>query len=237
MKTVLSETITRYDLYNRRWYFHQPSETWMRSVTDITGLYPAGEGLLRWQCSHGSYDKMMESLNQAAERGTAVHSGIERLLNGAIINRDEFTAECWKHLCSFNTWFTGHRPEIKAIEEAVYSLRRRVAGTLDLRCVLDGKHTVIDVKTGSGIYRSHEIQVNQYAKLFEEAHQGNGEAPIEQVGILRTGSKHRVGFEFRVWPVDEALHKIFVHLHHLDYDLDPTMVPRLPKKQPTELSL
>ncbi len=176
---------------------------------------------------------MQEELSKAAERGSKIHRGIELLLNDETLDRRDYTPEEFKHLMSFERWYCNTGPVIHAVEETVYDLRRRVAGTLDIRCTINGVHTVIDVKTSSGIFRPHLLQSNEYAWIFNCNHK-NGR-PVEQAAILRTNSKHKVGYEWKVWDVCEKTHKLFVCLHHIDFDLDSKLETKLPRDLPETL--
>ncbi len=229
----VAEGVLLYEIHGQHHYKHVPSGTWMRSVSRITKLYPPGEGLTRWMCSHGSFDRMQEELQKSALRGTTVHKGIQSLLGGQSLSRDDYDAECWKHLSSFLKWYLDHSPHVHAVEETVYDLRRRIAGTLDLRCSIKGVHTVVDFKTSSGIYRNMELQCNEYGWLFNECHK-NGH-PVEQIAILRTASRHKASYEFKTWKPCDQMHKVFVHLHHIDFDTDPELTPRIPREPAASL--
>lgn len=91
----------------------------------------------------------------------------------------------------------------------------------------------MDVKTSSAIYRNHVIQAQAYALLFNE---GNDDK-IDQVAVLRTGSRHKCGYEFKTYELCPRTAKIFTCLHFIDFDLDNSMEPNFPKEAPSELIL
>jgi len=230
----VSDELYRYKVRGDRWYLHVPSGTWLRNVTRITGKYPADEGLMRWICSHGSYDNYQNALQQAAFRGTAIHRGVEQLHKGRTLVQSEYKHDEWKALLSYQRFMRDHKPEIIAVEEVVYSLKRRLAGTLDLRVRLDG-HTVLDIKSSkSGIFRTQMLQVNEYGYLFNS--NANGHV-VEKAGVLRLGTRHRCGFELKVWDLCEDMHRTFVALHRVDFDMDSSMEPTFPKPQPEQICL
>ena len=231
----VSDELYRYKVRGDRWYLHVPSGTWLRNVTRITGKYPADEGLMRWICSHGSYDNYQNALQQAAFRGTAIHRGVEQLHKGRTLVQSEYKHDEWKALLSYQRFMRDHKPEIIAVEEVVYSLKRRLAGTLDLRVRLDG-HTVLDIKSSkSGIFRTQMLQVNEYAWIFN-AGKANGSV-VEQAGILRLGTRHKAGYELKTWPLCDEMHRTFCALHRIDFDMDDAMQPKFPPPQPDEIRL
>lgn len=83
-------------------------------------------------------------------------------------------------LLSYYEWEKGHTIKPLLIEEILISKEYGYGGTPDLVCILDGKLTLLDFKTGKGIYEEMHYQVGgAYRKLVEEA--GH---KVEQVIIL-----------------------------------------------------
>jgi len=218
----------------RHWYWSISKEQWMWSVTHPLNSYPKGIGLTIWQIQQGSYENAQQALHDAAERGTAVHSGIADLLRGKTLTRREFTEEAWSYLPPFVNWYEDHKPEVFASEATVYDYRRRLAGTLDIGCTINGKPTVVDAKTSKNIYPTHQIQVNEYATMWNAM---GLEPKIEQAAVLRLKSRHRRGYEFKIEDLSERRHKIFTCLHWIAHDADPSMEPTFTDPPPDELSL
>ena len=223
-----------YEICGEHWYWHMGEKVWMRSVTNITGSYPKGEGFYRWLARQGSLEKADEEKEAGGDRGTAVHSGIGSLLRGETLKRVEFPEEAWPHLRTFVNWYEDTRPTVLANEKVVYDLRRRIAGTLDLLIEVDGRIGVVDEKTAKYIYRSAEHQSNEYAVLLNNM---QDEIRADFAGVLRTNSKHRRGYEYKVWDVCEKMHKVFVGMHFVQHDFDPRMEPQFPEQPPRELVL
>lgn len=133
--------------------------------------------------------------NTAGDFGTRMHSVYERLLNGVtidLLNEYKTTREK-KHIFSFYEWYNKYKPTELKTEFTVASLKHKIAGTLDLRCKINGKVVIIDFKTSSGIYYSHHLQLAAYKELYEEM---TGEK-VDEVYVLRTGSKHNSNYEFK----------------------------------------
>ncbi len=61
-----------------------------------------------------------------------------------------------------------HNVQVNSSERKLYSVEHRVAGTLDLDCYLDGKRTLLDFKTSSGVYPDMFIQCGAYDILATE---------------------------------------------------------------------
>lgn len=128
--------------------------------------------------------------------GSKLHDAYEKLLNGVELNlKDDYpTTKEKKHLASFYEWYQEVKPTNLQTEQTVASLTHRYAGTLDLFCMINGEAWIIDFKTSNGIYWSHELQLAAYKQAYEETYP---EVSVQHVGILRTGSKHKKGYEFK----------------------------------------
>lgn len=81
---------------------------------------------------------------------------------------------------AFLGWFNSHDIEFRAVEQLVYSKKHGYVGTFDVYAKIDGKLSLGDYKTGSGVYNEHRYQLSGYWEAHEEEH-GRG---IEQALIL-----------------------------------------------------
>lgn len=101
---------------------------------------------------------------------------------------------------AFLDWFNSHDVQFLAVESLVYSREHDYVGTFDLYAKIDGKLSLGDYKTGSGVYSEHRYQLSGYWMAHEEEH-GSG---IEQALILHfdkaTGA-------FEVHTLDRAEHE------------------------------
>lgn len=138
-----------------------------------------------------------QKMNDAAEFGSMIHDAIERLLNGEELNlvTDYESVKAKKHIMSFHDWFHTFNPDVETIqtEFTVGSKKYEYAGTLDLACMKDGELWIIDFKTTAGIYPNHERQLAAYKNAYEEMFG----VKVAHTAILRTGTTHKVGYEFK----------------------------------------
>ena len=89
----------------------------------------------------------------------------------------------------FRAWLVNHDMQTHMIEEQIVSERYRTGGTIDWYGELDGKMTLVDIKTSGNVYAEHVIQAAAYAQLLKDE-----EYLIEEVRILRfreDGDDHR----------------------------------------------
>tara|TARA_Y100001958_G_C21120843_1_gene465009 strand:+ start:318 stop:989 length:672 start_codon:yes stop_codon:yes gene_type:complete len=124
---------------------------------------------------------------RAANRGTAVHSIIERYLN----NEEDYAKDVMPDVLQS---FTDLQPilderltEIRALEAPLYSTHLKLAGRVDCVGVFDGKLSIVDFKTSRKLKRRDWItnyfaQEAAYAIMWEE----RTRMPITQLVTLIT---------------------------------------------------
>ena len=148
--------------------------------------------------------------------GSKMHDAYEKLLNEVELNliNDYKTTKEKKHILSFAQWFEDFKPTEIQTEQTVASLKYRYAGTLDCLCKRDGETWLIDFKTSAGIYWNYEIQVAAYKQAVLETLG----VKVDKIGILRTGTKHKCGYEFKEIIRDfsdfETVYKTYLSLHN-----------------------
>ena len=115
-----------------------------------------------------------EVSDEALKVGSAVHAAIEDyLMTGKEPDTDH--AQVVSGFLAFLEWMDEHKVKPIAIEETVYG--NYFAGTLDLRCNLNGVPYVIDFKTSKAIYANdYGPQIAAYRSTFPD---------VEGCGILR----------------------------------------------------
>lgn len=70
---------------------------------------------------------------------------------------------------SFWEWTKDHKiEEVYFVERPMVSEKNRFGGTLDIYAQVNGRREIIDLKTGSGIYKEALFQVAALKKLLEE---------------------------------------------------------------------
>jgi len=121
---------------------------------------------------------------EAADIGTAVHKWIELYFHNL---EPEMPPED-PYLSCVNAalaWIKQHNVKILHNERPVYSLNLNVSGRLDGIAIVDDKKSVIDFKTGNGIYPEAWLQTAAYQSFYE---QETGDK-IEQRVIIRLGKE------------------------------------------------
>lgn len=69
---------------------------------------------------------------------------------------------------AFLEWEAEAKPEYLASERKVYSREHRFVGTLDVLAMLDGKRTIVDIKSSNRVYAEHHLQTAAYAIALDE---------------------------------------------------------------------
>ena len=123
----------------------------------------------------GAYRKKS---TEAMDIGTRVHKIIETWIESdGVLTLDEVIDPYAKRgLEAFLSWGEEHDIEIISYEQVVTD-NRYYAGRYDLLAKVDGKLTLIDFKTASGIWFSNWLQLGGYAIAIDE--------PVEEIAVLR----------------------------------------------------
>lgn len=187
--------IVKKEVDDTHYYF--VNEEYYPSVTAILDqAAPVGYGLRSWLLANTA-ESADEIKSTTAALGSKLHDAYQSLLLGKKLNMlDGYpSTKEKKHIVSFYNWFAGFAPDITSIqtEHTVASVSLKYAGTLDLAIMRNNERWIIDFKTTSGIYYSHELQVVAYKRAYEEMYKVN----VDHVAILRTGTRHKDGFEFK----------------------------------------
>lgn len=123
--------------------------------------------------------------DKAADVGTFIHNWIEDYVNGdnpiAPVNGD-----MQRVIGDFLEWWDNSDIEVISSEQIFCSPTHMLAGTADLVCKEDGKLTIMDWKTGSGIYPEMFLQLGAYALMWEEEHP---DQPIERLHVVNCSAK------------------------------------------------
>jgi len=185
------------------------------SSTTILNAYPQSAHLTRWIAEKG-WNEAQQIKSEAGERGTAIHKGIEHLLDGHELrqgymipgnNRPIGLEEYWK-LSTFVTWYKEYAPEVLEKEVRVFSLDGGYAGTFDCLANIYDQLTVIDWKSSSAIHEHFALQVASYAHAIEE----NTDLEVIQTACLQLGAQNKNGYRFVVYPNWREHYKVFEHV-------------------------
>lgn len=183
------------------------------NVTWIAGCYPKGERFVRWVGSVGN-EVAQDAKESGGEKGTKVHKAISALLRGEDVNLQTSVFENRDGIPEplnakeagcvywFVEWFRETNPQVIAFDFTVWSEKWKYAGTVDLYCIINGIHWIVDFKVSPNIYVSHEIQVSAY-KFADVRFPKNTRLAILQVGYEKNKKQKykftRVRDQFRLF--------------------------------------
>ena len=110
---------------------------------------------------------------RAANRGTAVHSIIERYLDNNVEYDKDVMPDVLSTFKDVQPILDKHISEILGLEAPLYSKHLKLAGRVDCVGVFDNKLSIIDFKTSRKIKKKEWIhnyfaQASAYAIMFEE---------------------------------------------------------------------
>ena len=121
------------------------------SVTSVLSILNGYEGI------------PLQTLQRAAERGTAVHKATE-LSDLGELDYGSLDDEISGFLLGWHKFLDDKKPELVAVEKQVYHPSLRYAGTLDRELVLDGKLSVLDIKSSYKLMPATAPQTAAYAE-------------------------------------------------------------------------
>ena len=200
---AVSRAHTRYKLAD--------GKTVVPGTTTITGLLNKPE-LVRWANKKGLEGiDCTKYTDEAAKIGTLAHAMIQADLTGEQLDLRQYTPlqvdQAENAVLSWFEWKKKHEIIPIECETAHVSEKYKYGGTVDCYCLLDGKATLLDFKTGKAIYDEYFVQLAAYKNLLEEL-----DLPVEETRILRVGRDETEGFEERSVADTRKYWEIFQHL-------------------------
>ena len=109
-------------------------------------------------------------LMQAAAWGTLMHEAVETIVQGKEYKPD---AKITIAIEAFREWHKEHPLRLldseNDIERRVFDLKSGYAGTLDIIAEVQGKVSVIDVKTSTAILSGHSLQTAAYLNAYNQS--------------------------------------------------------------------
>lgn len=139
-------------------------EQWAASV--VPPVMPRESYLATLHAKLGQVKAHQKTLAKAGDIGTAAHKLIEWTMRDAIgADAGPKPAVDEKALwafMAFEDWAKSVALKPVLIEQTVYSKMHRFAGTMDLLARVDGVLTLVDFKTGKGIYPEAYLQSAAY---------------------------------------------------------------------------
>lgn len=173
--------------------FYELEGKFYPSVTTILSSFPKTESFYKWLRETGEDSNRLR--DEAGEKGSQVHNLTEQYDNGlevSLLNSDgaqRWSVEVWHQFSKYVEFRNATAPALKihAREMNLIDPSCGTAGTLDTYCEIDGKHLILDIKTGKSIYPHFWCQLAIYRKMFENL----CGKKIDGVGILHLNSLHR----------------------------------------------
>jgi len=184
------------------------------SVTTIISLLnkPA---LIPWANQLGLQGiDVVKYVDKLAEVGTLAHQMILDYFKKVKTDTSEYSQEtidkAENSFLSFLEWAKNKKIEPILVEQSVVSEEHGFGGTFDFYGIVDKRFTLIDFKTGSGIYPEYSYQLAAYKTLLEYDY----ETPykVKQAMILRIPRTEDEKFEIKVWTNLDISWNIFLHL-------------------------
>ena len=187
--------------------------TLVPGVTTVLGVL-AKPALVAWANKLGLAGiDVAKYVDDKADIGTLAHLFVTDALQGKKTDTSDFTPNqvdlAQNSALSFWEWEKRNRiEEVLLVERPLVSETHRFGGTQDVYCRIGAERTLIDLKTGKGIYDEHLYQVAALAALLEE--NGHKVDCVRVVNIPRTEDER---FEERIFtPKDrETGWEIFRH--------------------------
>lgn len=117
-------------------------------------------------------------------------------------------------------WEKQHKVEPIFNEKGFVSEKYKYGGTLDFYCKIDGKYTLVDFKSGKGIFNEHFLQVSSYANLLTE-----NKHKVEQIMILNIGRNEDEPFQHKEIPMPTVrkyfkMFKALLQVYYIKRDLE-----------------
>ena len=126
--------------------------------------YPSVTTILESLTDYSFVNK--ELLDRAARFGTAVHKATE-LYDNNELDFDTLDPNLLPYVEAWDMFLHQYKPEILSVEQRVASMYG-YAGTLDRYAIINGKRTIIDIKSGTVVPKYTGLQLSAYGQAITE---------------------------------------------------------------------
>lgn len=124
-------------------------------------------------------------VGKAAKRGTGAHDAFEAWCETGILPDPRgWPLEERGYISALRALIDTGRLEPEHTEVMIGSVKYQFGGRYDYRGGLDGKKSLVDIKTSKGIYTTHYLQLEAYEGASLEC----GWEPTEQRAVIRLGA-------------------------------------------------
>lgn len=128
-------------------------------------VLPSVSEIIRFISREVYGDVVQSVLDNAADRGTRVHRATQML---DVVHDVECDEDIVPYVQAYVQFLRDHKPKWELIEHSFYNPECKYAGTVDRYGELDGKKTIVDIKTSSSLQKVlNGAQLNLYRMGFE----------------------------------------------------------------------
>jgi hypothetical protein len=192
-------------------------------TTTIIGRFKDSGALIYWAWNQGREGKdFRETVKSAGDAGTLAHAMVEADLKGTLFTENfrdislEVRHNATQAFKAYQSWKKQTKLKVVSLECPLASAEYLYGGTPDGIVETGGSLAIVDIKTGSGVYRDALLQVAAYAQLWEENNPGQ---KIKGGFHILRFAKEAGDFAHHFFPnLDEAL-EMFLLLRKA-YDID-----------------
>jgi len=113
-----------------------------------------------------------ETKDKAADIGTLIHDWVANYIKALVAKektpKKPVNKEMKSAIDGFFKWAKENKLVVIKSEQKIYHDKYGYAGTLDIEALVNGKRTIIDIKTGSRLYPESFLQASAYLKAREQ---------------------------------------------------------------------
>lgn len=134
----------------------------------------------------GGYEGIpLQTLQRAAERGTAVHKATE-LSDLGTLDYSGLDDEVLGYLMGWHKFLDDKKPEIVTVEKQVFHPSLLYAGTFDRELVLDGHLSILDIKSSAKLMPATAPQTAAYAEAVNGHRKNKADQVKRRYGLRLT---------------------------------------------------
>ncbi len=149
-------------------------------------------------------------VDDLADIGSCTHYLCECHIKNETPNLSDYTLaqvdKAENAFLKFLSWEKANQIKYIFSEQQLVSEQYQFGGTCDIYCELNGKKTLIDLKTSKSCYPEHHIQVSAYKYLLEE--EGY---QVDEARIIRIGREESEGFDDISVTRTDVRFELFLH--------------------------